>query len=136
MGLLKDLMLGKGRRYFFGTCDDYTSMVTFVRDCPKMSEQDKTAFAAQKGVNYKGAPNGGNWGGNGGQGWDCAEGFGRNRSYGKGFGKKVWHEMGGNGWDSATCGTLTASICRLGPRLPDPHAEQIQRVPRCTASSL
>ena len=107
--------MGKGGRYFNGTCDNCHQHGHAWRHCPKMSEQDKIAFAAKKGVNYKGATKGGGkdqggkWGGNGGKGWDYGKGFGNqwskgwqlsgNRSYGKGFGKKGLNEMGGSGWD-------------------------------------
>ena len=107
--------LGKGGRYFNGTCDNCHQHGHAWRHCPKMSEQDKIAFAAKKGVNNTGATKGGGkyqggkWGGTGGKGWDYGKGFGNqwgkgwqssgNRSYGKGFGKKDLNEMGGNGWD-------------------------------------
>ena len=108
--------MGEGGRYFNGTCGNCHQHGHAWRHCPKMSEQDKIAFAAKKGVNYKGASmgggkdQGGKSGGNGGKGWDFGKGFGNqwgkgwqvsgNRSYGKGFGKKGLNEMGGNGWDS------------------------------------
>ena len=108
--------LGKGGRYFNGTCDNFHQHGHAWRHCPKMSEQEKVAFAAKKGVNYTGATKGGGkdqggkWSGTGGKGWDYGKGFGNqwgkgwqssgNRSYGKGFGKKGLNEMGGNGWDS------------------------------------
>ena len=48
--------LGKGGRYFNGTCDNCHQHGHAWRYCPKMSEQDKIAFAAKKGVNYTELP--------------------------------------------------------------------------------
>ena len=84
--------MGKSGRYFNGTYDNCHQHGHAWRYCPKMSEQDKIAFAAKKGVNYKGGSKGGGedqGGKRSGKGWDC----------GKGFGKKGLNEMGGNGWD-------------------------------------
>ena len=106
----------KGGGYFNGTCHNCHQHGHAWRHCPEMSEQDKIAVAAKKGVNYKGATKGGSTdqGGKGaalvagagttervsqnqwGKGWQLSG----NRSYGKGFGKKGLNEMGGNGWDS------------------------------------
>ena len=142
------------------TCDNCHQRGHAWRHCPKMSEQDKIAFAAKKGINYKGAPKGGGkgqggkWGGNGGKAWDYGKGIGNqwgkgwqlsgNKSYGKGFGKKGLNEMGGNGWDSddvwgperdpsATAGPALGAHAHIPvPVLwnPIPYAEQIQRLPR------
>ena len=50
--------LGKGGQYFNGTCDNCHQDGHAWRHCPKMSEQDKIAFAAKKEVNYTGATKG------------------------------------------------------------------------------
>ena len=135
--------MGKGGRYFNGTCDNCHQHGHAWRYCPKMSEQDKIALAAKKGVNYKGAPKGGGkdqggkWGGNGGKGWDYGKGFGNqqwgkgwqfggNRPYGKGFGKKGLNEMGGNGWDSGDVWDLNGiHLLTTGPRVI-PHDNQME----------
>ena len=103
--------MGKGGQYF--NCHQHGHA---WRHCPKMSEQDMIAFAAKKGVNYKGAPKGGGkdqdakWSVNGGKGWDYGKGLGNqwgkgwqfsgNRPHGEGLRKKGLNEIGSNGWGS------------------------------------
>ena len=64
------------------TCDHCHQHGHAWRFCPEMSEQDKIAFAAKNGVNYKEAPKGGGedqggkWRGNGFKGWGHGKGFG------------------------------------------------------------
>ena len=122
MGRLKGLMevrcIGweKAAGTSMGLAITAINMATLGATALRLSEQDKVAFAAKKGVNYTGTTKGGGkdqggkWSGTGGKGWDYGKGFGNqwgkgwqssgNRSYGKGFGKKGLNEMGGNGWDS------------------------------------
>ena len=75
--------MGKGCRYFNGTCDSYHQHGHPSRYCLGLSEQDKMAFTARKPLNFKGHPmcggkdQRGKWSG---KGWESGNGFGNQQS--------------------------------------------------------